>query len=235
MKRRIKQTNQPNVPQEASWEGSSWWHHEEEAGFCGTPLQVGAWTSASASSVNSRAENEKEQIAPFLLWQDWAVPTGHCVPGFLRCCPTEMPPCQMSLLHCSHFSPPPLSPGCSWPAIRTSSQNPQAAGFNLYYGRARGGGKGSMKSTSITGGGKHRRSKSLGQMPGQQPSQPWKILPQDITEESAQMWMLLASSWVIVGDFLFSSLYALMCFPIYFLISIVNSLKKYSIQCGCIY
>lgn len=226
--KRIKQTNQPHVPKKA-------WHREEEAGFWGTPLQVGAWTSASASSVNSRAENERERIAPFLLWQDWAVLTGHRVPGLLHCCPTEMPPCQMSLLHHSHSSPPPLSPGCSWPAIRTSSQNPQAAGFNLYYGRARGGGKGSIKSTSIKEGGKHRRSKSLGQMPGQQPSQPWKILPQDITEESAQMWMLLASSWVIVGNF-FSSLYALMCFPMYFLMSIVNSLKKYCIQCeGCIY
>lgn len=196
MKRRIKQTNQPNVPQEglASW-GGSW--------FLWNPSPGWGMNFSFTSSVSSRAENERERIAPFLLWQDWAVPTGHRVPGLLCCCPTEMPPCQMSLLHHSHSSPPPLSPGCSWPAIRTSSQNPQAAGFNLYYGRARRGGKGSIKSTSIKGGGKQRRSKSLGQMPGQQPSQPWKILPQDITEESTQMWMLLASSWVIVGNFFF--------------------------------
>lgn len=108
---------------------------EEEFGFGGTlPHHVGMDLSSG-----QLCEQQGKWVALGCFYQC------HHVPGLLSCCPVEMPPCQVPLLHQNQSSPPPLSPGCSQPAICTSYQNPQAAGFNFLLWEGRRGRRGSIK------------------------------------------------------------------------------------------
>lgn len=85
--------------------------------------------------------NEREESTVSALAARGCFCRCHPVPGFLSHCPADRPPCQVPLLHQGHSSG---RLGCSWPANRTSYQNPPAAGFNFCYGRAEGGGQGRL-------------------------------------------------------------------------------------------
>lgn len=124
IKRIIFKKNVPRKP--AAWGGI--WFRWDSSSPCGHGLELwpALWTARKMSCTGLSLP-----VPP--------------VPGLLSCCPVEMPPCQVPLLHQNRSSPPPLSPGCSQPAICTSYQNPQAAGFNFLLWEGRRGRGGSIK------------------------------------------------------------------------------------------
>lgn len=130
------------------------------------------------------------------------------VPEFLSPGPADKPPCQVPLLHQGHSS---RRQGCSWPANRTSYQNPQAAGFNFCLGRAERGRQGRLSKLLLreewSTGGQRVWDRCLA---GSQVELGKHSPTIDTTEKSAQMWMLLAYTHCVTrGDFF--SVFVLWC------------------------
>lgn len=156
-----------------------------------------AWTQGLPSPGNSR-DNEREWRAEFLHWQHWAVSAGALMSEGFWATPCR---CLSFTRDRSPFLP--ASPGARMFMTNHPHQLPESLSswLSCLWREGKRGRAGLIKETSIQGGVKSRRSKSRGQMPGPLPSQAWKILPQNTTVTSAQMWTLLAWSCVIMGDF----------------------------------